>query len=291
MKFKKLFAVLAAVVMSVSVAGCANNSSSSKPAASQQSSRYDTYMQAGIASVKKADYDTAADKFEQAYEAKKTAKAKAYENQADDFADAQEDIADYEFKDAKHALTSVINEESGYQLMTSRATRLRRKIQTVIDNFQEDINPLRSQAKEEYANKQYSQAAATCERILNLSYINGKYYRRVRRQVTALQQRAQEAAEQAGQAAKSTTSQSTTTGSYDGSSSANSSASDDTTVGGQAVSMSGRGQIRSRLMDLGFDQSKFSDQQIIDLFRVAYNNGHQSPADITAADVNEYLGR
>jgi uncharacterized protein with GYD domain len=124
-----------------------------------------------------------------------------------------------------------------------------------------------------------------------LSYINGKYYRRVRRQVTALQQRAQEAAEQAGQAAKSTTSQSTTTGSYDGSSSANSSASDDTTVGGQAVSMSGRGQIRSRLMDLGFDQSKFSDQQIIDLFRVAYNNGHQSPADITAADVNEYLGR
>lgn len=291
MKFKKLFAVLAAVVMSVSVAGCASNNSSSKPAASQQSSRYDTYMQAGIASVKKADYDTAADKFEQAYEAKKTAKAKAYENQADDFADAQEDIADYEFKDAKHALTSVINEESGYQLMTSRATRLRRKIQTVIDNFQEDINPLRSQAKEEYANKQYSQAAATCERILNLSYINGKYYRRVRRQVTALQQRAQEAAEQAGQAAKSTTSQSTTTGSYDGSSSANSSASDDTTVGGQAVSMSGRGQIRSRLMDLGFDQSKFSDQQIIDLFRVAYNNGHQSPADITAADVNEYLGR
>lgn len=291
MKFKKLFAVLAAVVMSVSVAGCASNNSSSKPAASQQSSHYDTYMQAGIASVKKADYDTAADKFEQAYEAKKTAKAKAYENQADDFADAQEDIADYEFKDAKHALTSVINEESGYQLMTSRATRLRRKIQTVIDNFQEDINPLRSQAKEEYANKQYSQAAATCERILNLSYINGKYYRRVRRQVTALQQRAQEAAEQAGQAAKSTTSQSTTTGSYDGSSSANSSASDDTTVGGQAVSMSGRGQIRSRLMDLGFDQSKFSDQQIIDLFRVAYNNGHQSPADITAADVNEYLGR
>jgi tetratricopeptide (TPR) repeat protein len=291
MKFKKLFAVLAAVVMSVSVAGCASNNSSSKPAASQQSSRYGTYMQAGIASVKKADYDTAADKFEQAYEAKKTAKAKAYENQADDFADAQEDIADYEFKDAKHALTSVINEESGYQLMTSRATRLRRKIQTVIDNFQEDINPLRSQAKEEYANKQYSQAAATCERILNLSYINGKYYRRVRRQVTALQQRAQEAAEQAGQAAKSTSSQSTTTGSYDGSSSANSSASDDTTVGGQAVSMSGRGQIRSRLMDLGFDQSKFSDQQIIDLFRVAYNNGHQSPADITAADVNEYLGR
>ncbi len=291
MKFKKLFAVLAAVVMSVSVAGCASNNSSSKPAASQQSSHYDTYMQAGIASVKKADYDTAADKFEQAYEAKKTAKAKAYENQADDFADAQEDIADYEFKDAKHALTSVINEESGYQLMTSRATRLRRKIQTVIDNFQEDINPLRSQAKEEYANKQYSQAAATCERILNLSYINGKYYRRVRRQVTALQQRAQEAAEQAGQAAKSTTSQSTTTGSYDGRSSANTSASDDTTVGGQAVSMSGRGQIRSRLMDLGFDQSKFSDQQIIDLFRVAYNNGHQSPADITAADVNEYLGR
>lgn len=289
MKFKKLFAVLAAVVMSVSVAGCASNNTS-KPAASQQSRRYDTYMQSGIASVKKADYDTAADKFEQAGDVKKTAKAKAYENQADYFADAQEDIADYEFKDAKHALTSVINEESGYQLMTSRATRLRRKIQTVIDNFQEDINPLRSQAKEEYESKQYSQAAATCERILNLSYINGKYYRRVRRQVTALQQRAQEAAEQAGQAAKSTT-QSTTTGSYDGSSSANPSASDDTTVGGQAVSMSGRAQIRSRLLDLGFDQSKFSDQQIIDLFRVAYNNGHQSPADITAADVNEYLGR
>jgi outer membrane murein-binding lipoprotein Lpp len=288
MKLRKLFTLFAAFAMTLGLAGCSSNKQSSS-----QPSQYTTYMNAGIERVKDGDYDTAADKFEQAYDQKKTAKAKAYENQADDFADAQEDIQDYEFKDAKEALTDVINEDSGYHLMTSRATRLRRKIQTVIDNFQEDINPLRKQAKQEMADKQYSQAADTLQRILDLPYINGKYYKRVRRQVKNMLTEAQDAAKQNSNNTNSNnnTSSSTNTKSYaDGSNAANTSATD-TTVGGQAVSMSGRGQIRSRLIDLGFDQSQFTDDQIIGIFRTAYANGHQSPADITAADVHQYLGR
>lgn len=289
MKLRKLFTLFAAFAMALGLAGCSSNKQSS----STQPSQYTTYMNAGIARVKDGDYDEAADKFEQAYDQKKTAQAKAYENQADDFADAQEDIQDYEFKDAKQSLTAVINEDSGYHLMTSRATRLRRKIQTVIDNFQEDINPLRKQAKQELAAGQYSQAADTLQRILDLPYIGGKYYRRVRRQVKNLLAEAQNQAKQHSSANSNiqSNSSSANTKSYSDGSNAGSTDATDTMVGGQAVSMSGRGQIRSRLLALGFDQSQFTDSQIIGIFRTAYANGHQSPAYITAADVHQYLGR
>lgn len=303
MKFRKLFTLLAALAMTFSLAGCSSHKqNTAKP------SQYDSYMNAGITRVKDGRYDAAADQFEEAYEVKKTSKAKAYENQADDFADAQEDIADYEFKEAKNALTQVIAEDNGYHLLTSRATRLRRKMQTVLNHFRDDINPLRGQARQQMNAGQYSAAADTLQRILDLPYINGKYYKRVRKQVNKLLAQAKDQTQQNStkdQTQQNSTNSSNTTSApnnnpaANNSSTANSnnssnaaaSSAADTTVGGQAVSMSGRGQIRGRLIDLGFDQSQFSDAQVIGIFRTAYANGHQSPAEITAADVHQYLGR
>ncbi|MCI1915643.1 MAG: hypothetical protein LKJ04_00485, partial [Lactobacillus sp.] len=131
----------------------------------------------------------------------------------------------------------------------------------------------------------YQSAIADYEEILDLPYINGKYYRKVKKQVQRLLARAQ------AKSSNQTSSNSSTNSAQGDPSQGNKSAPAGYVVGGQTVSMSARGQIRSRLTDLGYNQAQFTDDQVVGIFNTAYNNGHQSPAEITKDDVAQYLGQ
>jgi hypothetical protein len=288
---KKLFAVLAALSLVFTLSACGQSSKSSS--SSNSDVRYARLMKQGKRQARQYKYAAAENSFEEAQDAKDTKTARAYAEQADHLAEAKADINEYEFSDAKEALAKAKNQSNGYDVMTDRADDLHDTISTVVRRFKRDINPLKRDAKDAISENDYQSAIADYQEILDLPYINGKYYRKVKKQVKRLLANAQEKA-----AAQKQTTQSTTTSSSSSASSAqgnpsqgNKSAPAGYVVGGQTVSMSARGQIRSRLTDLGYDQSQFTDDQVVGIFNTAYNNGHQSPAEITKDDVAQYLGQ
>ncbi|MCI1466507.1 MAG: hypothetical protein LKH26_02150 [Lactobacillus sp.] len=280
---KKLFAVLAALSLVFTLSACGQSKSSSS--SSSNDARYARLMKQGKQEARDYDYDSAEETFERAQDVKNTSTARAYAEQADNMAEAKDDIKEYEFSDAKEALADAKNQTNGYSVMTDRAETLHSKISTVVRRFKRDINPLKRDAADAIDDGDYQSAIADYEEILDLPYINGKYYRKVKKQVQRLLARAQ------AKSSNQTSSNSSTNSAQGDPSQGNKSAPAGYVVGGQTVSMSARGQIRSRLTDLGYNQAQFTDDQVVGIFKTAYNNGHQSPAEITKDDVAQYLGQ
>ncbi|MCH3904911.1 MAG: hypothetical protein LKE25_01935 [Lactobacillus sp.] len=280
---KKLFAVLAALSLVFTLSACGQSKSSSS--SSSNDARYARLMKQGKQEARDYDYDSAEETFERAQDVKNTSTARAYAEQADNMAEAKDDIKEYEFSDAKEALADAKNQTNGYSVMTDRAETLHSKISTVVRRFKRDINPLKRDAADAIDDGDYQSAIADYEEILDLPYINGKYYRKVKKQVQRLLARAQ------AKSSNQTSSNSSTNSAQGDPSQGNKSAPAGYVVGGQTVSMSARGQIRSRLTDLGYNQAQFTDDQVVGIFNTAYNNGHQSPAEITKDDVAQYLGQ
>lgn len=288
---KKLFAVLAALSLVFTLSACGQ---SSKSSSSSSDARYARLMKQGKRQARQSKYAAAENSFEEAQDAKDTKTARAYAEQADHLAEAKADINEYEFSDAKEALAKAKNQANGYSVMTDRADDLHDTISTVVRRFKRDINPLKRDAKEAISEDDYQSAIADYQEILDLPYINGKYYRKVKKQVKRLLASAQEKAadqKQTTQSSSQSSTSSSTSSAQGNPSQGNKSAPAGYVVGGQTVSMSARGQIRSRLTDLGYDQSQFTDDQVVGIFNTAYNNGHQSPAEITKDDVAQYLGQ
>lgn len=117
---------------------------------------------------------------------KATSESKAYADQADAMKDAQEEIREYEFKDALGELDKAANKTNGYSVMTKQAAKLYKTINKVQDHITHDINPLYKQAKLSYRDGNYQATVKSCDQILDLSYINGKYYKKVKKNVKHL---------------------------------------------------------------------------------------------------------
>lgn len=100
--------------------------------------------------------------------------------------DAQEEIREYEFKDALGELDKAANKTNGYSVMTKQAAKLYKTINKVQDHITHDINPLYKQAKLSYRDGNYQATVKSCDQILDLSYINGKYYKKVKKNVKHL---------------------------------------------------------------------------------------------------------
>ena len=100
--------------------------------------------------------------------------------------DAQEEIREYEFKDALGELDKAANKTNGYSVMTKQAAKLYKTINKVQDHITHDINPLYKQAKLSYRDGNYQATVESCDQILDLSYINGKYYKKVKKNVKHL---------------------------------------------------------------------------------------------------------
>ena len=70
--------------------------------------------------------------------------------------------------------------------MTKQASKLYKTIDKVQDHITNDINPLYKQAKLSYRDGDYQAAVKSCDQILDLPYINSKYYKKVKKNVKHL---------------------------------------------------------------------------------------------------------
>ncbi|MDE6555197.1 MAG: hypothetical protein K2L40_04415 [Lactobacillus sp.] len=143
-------------------------------------------MNQGKDAASSQKYETAEEKFEDAHDVKATSESKAYADQAGDMKDAKEEIREYEFKDALGELDKAANKTNGYSVMTKQASKLYKTIDKVQDHITHDINPLYKQAKLSYRDSDYQAAVESCDQILDLPYINGKYYKKVKKNVKHL---------------------------------------------------------------------------------------------------------
>ena len=98
----------------------------------------------------------------------------------------KEEIREYEFKDALGELDKAANKTNGYSVMTKQASKLYKTIDKVQDHITNDINPLYKQAKLSYRDGDYQAAVKSCDQILDLPYINSKYYKKVKKNVKHL---------------------------------------------------------------------------------------------------------
>lgn len=242
-----------------------------------QASQYTQAMNKGKAYVDARKYEAAEEAFEDAYDAKPTETARAYAKQAEHLADAIDEALDAEYADAVKDASRAAETTNGYRIMTKQAKDYQDKFNECLENYQQEIAPLLRNAKVAENQNNYDDAIRAYQDILDLPYINGKYYQKIYKEVSDELEDVQEEKDEHPSANNSSSSTSTSNTS-----------SNDRTVDGQTVSMSAIGQIRGVLQGLGVDDSSYSDQQIVDLFRMAAANGHHAPVQITKDDVQKY---
>lgn len=184
MKRSKLGVAITAFFITFLAVGCSNPSSNNS--SNSGSDKYTTYMNQGKDAASSQKYETAEDKFEDAHDVKATSESKAYADQAGNMKDAQEEIREYEFKDALGELDKAANKTNGYSVMTKQASKLYKTIDKVQDHITNDINPLYKKAKLSYRDGNYQAAVESCDQILDLPYINSKYYKKVKKNVKHL---------------------------------------------------------------------------------------------------------
>lgn len=184
MKRSKLGVAITAFFITFLAVGCSNTSSNNS--SNNSSDKYITYMNQGKDAASSQKYETAEEKFEDAHDVKATSESKAYADQAGDMKDAKEEIREYEFKDALGELDKAANKTNGYSVMTKQASKLYKTIDKVQDHITHDINPLYKQAKLSYRDSDYQAAVESCDQILDLPYIDGKYYKKVKKNVKHL---------------------------------------------------------------------------------------------------------
>ena len=184
MKRSKLGVAITAFFITFLAVGCSNTSSNNS--SNSGSDKYTTYMNQGKDAASSQKYETAEEKFEDAHDVKSTSESKAYADQAGDMKDAQEEIREYEFKDALGELDKAANKTNGYSVMTKQVSKLYKTIDKVQDHITNDINPLYKKAKLSYRDGDYQAAVESCDQILDLPYINSKYYKKVKKNVKHL---------------------------------------------------------------------------------------------------------
>ncbi|WP_125762877.1 outer membrane protein assembly factor BamD [Companilactobacillus hulinensis] len=171
---KKALALLATTAVGILLVGCSNGSSSAS--SSNSDNEYNTEMSKGNKAVDQEKYETAADHFESANEAKNTKKSKSSKIQAENLSEAKESMNDLEFTEAKKELTTVKNRTNGNSKMVSHAKELLKQVETITrkrSDYKADIR----NAKEMIASNSNDQARSLLEQVTNTSGIKGKYYK------------------------------------------------------------------------------------------------------------------
>lgn len=281
------------------------------------SSSYTKYMKAGKNSAKKQLYQKAAKQFDKAYKIKPTKTAQNYHTQAKDLQLAISYAKNVKYSKGLTKAKKARDLKGGYKVMTDSATKLVSTLKEVKDNYDSEIKPLINKATQYMNDKNYDKAANTYTAILNLPYIGGNYYKKIRNQIekklTQAKKLAKESSNSKSSAANS--SESTATSSTDTSNSSASSdsssknvissssnseksqdsnttskneaagSSHDDHVGGATVTLRDTQQIRNHLKSIGVDTAGYTPQDLIDIFRYAYDHGHTSIDEITKSDV------
>ena len=304
MKKSTIWSIVVVAVLALGGAGAYFYSSQQKQSQEQTaSSSYSSHMQAGKEAVKAKKYSQAADEFDQAYQAKATAQAKNYQAQAENLADSVKLAkTTVKYASALNLAQKAQEQNGGYSVMTSQAKKLVKQLKTVKDNYDSEIKPLLNKAAKAMEDGDYDSAVSTYSSILDLPYINGAYYAKVRSNVKDLLKEAKSKQEDSSSSSESSSSSSSDSSSKSSSkesssSSASSSSnqaegswtSNNDKVGGSTVTSRDVQQIRTQLDNLGESTAGWSPQDLINLFNYAYQQGHTTIDSITKDDVEGYL--
>lgn len=311
MKKSTIWSIVVVAVLALGGAGTYFYSSQQKQSQEQTaSSSYSSHMQAGKEAVKAKKYSQAADEFDQAYQAKATAQAKNYQAQAENLADSVKLAkTTVKYASALNLAQKAQEQNGGYSVMTSQAKKLVKQLKAVKDNYDSEIKPLLNKAAKAMEDGDYDSAASTYSSILDLPYINGAYYAKVRSNVKDLLKEAKSKREDSSSSSESSSSSSSDSSSKSSnkesssssSSAASSSASSSSNqaegsgtsyndkVGGSTVTSRDVQQIRTQLDNLGESTAGWSPQDLINLFNYAYQQGHTTIDSITKDDVKGYL--
>lgn len=312
MKKSTIWSIIVVAVLALGGAGVYFYSSQQKQSQEQTaSSSYSSHMQAGKEAVKAKKYSQAADEFDQAYQAKATAQAKNYKAQAENLADSIKLAkTTVKYASALNLAQKAQEQNGGYSVMTSQAKKLVKKLKAVKDNYDSEIKPLLKKAAQAMEDGDYDSAVSTYSSILDLPYINGAYYAKVRSNVKDLLKEAKSkqadsssssesssSSSSADSSSKSSSQESSSSSSSAASSSSSSSSnqaegsgtSNNDKVGGSTVTSRDVQQIRNQLDNLGESTAGWSPQDLINLFNYAYQQGHTTIDSITKDDVEGYL--
>ena len=311
MKKSTIWSIIVVAVLALGGAGVYFYSSQQKQSQEQAAnSSYSSHMQAGKEAVKAKKYSQAADEFDQAYQAKATVQAKNYKAQAENLADSIKLAkTTVKYVSALNLAQKAQEQNGGYSVMTSQAKKLVKQLKAVKDNYDSEIKPLLKKAAKAMEDSDYDSAVSTYSRILDLPYINGAYYAKVRSNVKDLLKEAkskQDESSSSSENSSSSSSDSSSKSSSKESSSSSSSAasisassssnqaegsgtSNNDKVGGSTVTSRDVQQIRNQLDNLGESTAGWSPQDLINLFNYAYQQGHTTIDSITKDDVEGYL--
>ncbi|MCD5441578.1 hypothetical protein LOB99_01325 [Lactobacillus delbrueckii subsp. lactis] len=308
MKKSTIWSIIVVAVLALGGAGVYFYSSQQKQSQEQMAnSSYSSHMQAGKEAVKAKRYSQAADEFDQAYQAKATAQAKNYQAQAENLADSIKLAkTTVKYASALNLAQKAQEQNGGYSVMTSQAKKLVKQFKAVKDNYDSEIKPLLNKAAKAMEDGDYDSAVSTYSSILDLPYINGAYYAKVRSNVKDLLKEAKSKQEDSSSESSSSSSSSDSSSSKASSSSSSSSSaasssssssnraegsgtSNNDKVGGSTVTSRDVQQIRTQLDKLGESTAGWSPQDLINLFNYAYQQGHTTIDSITKDDVEGYL--
>lgn len=309
MKKSTIWSIIVVAALALGGAGVFFYSSQQKQSQEQTAnSSYSSHMQAGKEAVKAKKYSQAADEFDQAYQAKATAQAKNYQAQAENLADSIKLAkTTVKYASALNLAQKAQEQNGGYSVMTSQAKKLVKQLKTVKDNYDSEIKPLLNKAAKAMEDGDYDSAVSTYSSILDLPYINGAYYAKVRSNVKDLLKEAKSKQEDSSSSESSSSSSSSDSSSSKASSSSSSSSSaasssssssnqaegsgtsNNDKVGGSTVTSRDVQQIRTQLDKLGESTAGWSPQDLINLFNYAYQQGHTTIDSITKNDVEGYL--
>lgn len=308
MKKSTIWSIIVVAVLALGGAGVYFYSSQQKQSQEQTAnSSYSSHMQAGKEAVKAKKYSQAADEFDQAYQAKATAQAKNYQAQAENLADSIKLAkTTVKYASALNLAQKAQEQNGGYSVMTSQAKKLVKQLKAVKDNYDSEIKPLLNKAAKAMEDGDYDSAVSTYSSILDLPYINGAYYAKVRSNVKDLLKEAKSKQEDSSSESSSSSSSSDSSSSKASSSSSSSSSaasssssssnqaegsgtSNNDKVGGSTVTSRDVQQIRTQLDKLGESTAGWSPQDLINLFNYAYQQGHTTIDSITKNDVEGYL--
>lgn len=268
-----------------------------------EASSYTEAMNSGKSLVQAKKYAKASRAFEKAYQIKSTKAARAYSEQADELADAISDAKNYRFTLAISSAKSAANKDNGYQVMTNYAKSLTDTLTEVKDNVDNEIKPLFVKGKDNEDDEQYDDALKNYQEIIDLPYINGKYYAKYLKQAQDDANRVKKlTSNNADQNNRKKDDQSSSSSSAENSQSSESSSSQsstdkeinshhsgDHTVNGQTVQDDTLTEIKKQLDSLGYNSSAWSPQDMIDLYRSVNQTSRTNPSQITKDDVENYL--
>lgn len=305
MKKSTILSIIVVAVLALGGAGVYFYSSQQKQSQEQTAnSSYSSHMEAGKEAVKAKKYSQAADEFDQAYQAKATAQAKNYQAQAENLADSVKLAkTTVKYASALNLAQKAQEQNGGYSVMTSQAKKLVKQLKAVKDNYDSEIKPLLNKAAKAMEDSDYDSAVSAYSSILDLPYIKGAYYAKVRSDVKDLLKEAKSKQEDSSSSSESSSSDSSSKSSSKESSSSSSSAasssssnqvegsgtSNNDKVGGSTVTSRDVQQIRNQLDNLGESTAGWSPQDLINLFNYAYQQGHTTIDSITKDDVEGYL--